>query len=86
MDNIYSALNCNDNDYSAVFALCLIYALLDNKGNSRSLQFLIYRFKSIKYTYFLVDLDKLLKTIKVLEIYVLNVVFFATVFYLSSLN
>jgi len=38
LDNIYSALNCNDNDYSALFALCLIYALLDNKGIDRSLK------------------------------------------------
>lgn len=38
LDNIYSALNCTDNDYSALFALCLIYALLDNKGINSSLK------------------------------------------------
>ena len=32
LDTIYSALNCTENDYSALFALCLLYAMLHNRG------------------------------------------------------
>lgn len=29
---VYNALNCQENDYAALFALCLLYALGKNKG------------------------------------------------------
>uniref|UniRef100_H2Y953 Uncharacterized protein n=1 Tax=Ciona savignyi TaxID=51511 RepID=H2Y953_CIOSA len=32
LDTIYSALNCTGSDYSALFALCFLYAILHNKG------------------------------------------------------
>lgn len=32
LDTIYSALNCKDNDYNALLSLCLLYAMLHNKG------------------------------------------------------
>ncbi|CAK8685130.1 unnamed protein product [Clavelina lepadiformis] len=32
LDTIYSALNCTENDYDALFALCLLYAMLHNRG------------------------------------------------------
>ena len=33
------ALECVENDYEALFALCLLYAMGHNKGNSESLNF-----------------------------------------------
>nr|CAB3231606.1 protein CLEC16A-like [Phallusia mammillata] len=38
LDTIYSALNCTENDYTAIFALCLLYAMLQNKGISCELK------------------------------------------------
>jgi len=38
LDNIFSALNCTDNDYNALFALCLIYAMLHNRGIDSNLK------------------------------------------------
>nr|XP_002127555.2 protein CLEC16A-like isoform X1 [Ciona intestinalis] len=38
LDTIYSALNCTGNDYSALFALCFLYAILHNKGISTELK------------------------------------------------
>lgn len=32
-DTVLSALDCTENDYLALLALCLIYALANNKGN-----------------------------------------------------
>lgn len=34
LETIMAALDCSENDYMALFALCLLYALLNNKGNS----------------------------------------------------
>lgn len=46
LDMVLSSLDCNENDYLALLALCLIYALANNKGkrmlNYRS--FLILNF------------------------------------------
>lgn len=32
LDTVLSALDCTENDYSALLSLCLIYALATNKG------------------------------------------------------
>lgn len=32
LDTVLSALDCNENDYLALLALCLIYGLANNKG------------------------------------------------------
>lgn len=32
LDTVLSALDCTENDYLALLALCLIYALANNKG------------------------------------------------------
>ena len=32
LEAIFNALECGDNDYEALFALCLLYALGHNKG------------------------------------------------------
>lgn len=37
LDMVLSALDCVENDYMALLALCLIYALANNKGNCESL-------------------------------------------------
>lgn len=34
VETVYNALNCQENDYGALFALCLLYALGKNKGVS----------------------------------------------------
>lgn len=34
LDMVLSSLDCNENDYLALLALCLIYALANNKGKS----------------------------------------------------
>lgn len=34
LDTVLSALDCNENDYLALLALCLIYALANNKGDT----------------------------------------------------
>lgn len=36
LDMVLSALDCVENDYMALLALCLIYALANNKGNCES--------------------------------------------------
>lgn len=33
LETIYNALDCGENDYTALFALCLLYAMANNKGN-----------------------------------------------------
>lgn len=37
IESVYNALNCQENDYAALFALCLLYALGKNKGVSGAL-------------------------------------------------
>jgi len=37
IESVYNALNCKENDYAALFALCLLYALGKNKGVSGAL-------------------------------------------------
>ena len=32
VESVYNALNCQENDYAALFSLCLLYALGKNKG------------------------------------------------------
>lgn len=32
LETLYNSLDCTDNDYAALFALCLLYALANNKG------------------------------------------------------
>lgn len=32
LETVYSALDCTENDYAALFALCLLYAMANNKG------------------------------------------------------
>ncbi|KAB0793497.1 hypothetical protein PPYR_13117 [Photinus pyralis] len=32
LETVYNSLDCTDNDYAALFALCLLYALANNKG------------------------------------------------------
>ncbi|XP_066153466.1 protein CLEC16A homolog isoform X2 [Euwallacea fornicatus] len=32
LETVYSALDCSENDYGALFALCLLYAMANNKG------------------------------------------------------
>lgn len=32
LETIFNALDCGENDYTALFALCLLYALVNNKG------------------------------------------------------
>lgn len=32
LDTVLSALDCTENDYLALLALCLVYALANNKG------------------------------------------------------
>lgn len=34
IESVYNALNCQENDYAALFSLCLLYALGKNKGVS----------------------------------------------------
>lgn len=34
LKTILDSLDCNDNDYKALFALCLLFALINNKGNN----------------------------------------------------
>lgn len=34
LDTVLSALDCTENDYLALLALCLVYALANNKGKS----------------------------------------------------
>lgn len=34
LDTVLSALDCTENDYLALLALCLMYAMAYNKGNS----------------------------------------------------
>lgn len=33
LETIFNALDCGENDYTALFALCLLFALVNNKGN-----------------------------------------------------
>lgn len=33
LETVYNSLDCLENDYAALFALCLLYALANNKGN-----------------------------------------------------
>lgn len=37
IESVYNALNCQENDYAALFALCLLYAFGKNKGVSGAL-------------------------------------------------
>ncbi|KAK3927792.1 Protein CLEC16A-like protein [Frankliniella fusca] len=37
IESVYNALNCHENDYAALFALCLLYAFGRNKGVSGAL-------------------------------------------------
>lgn len=37
IESVYNALNCHENDYGALFALCLLYALGKNKGKERKI-------------------------------------------------
>ena len=32
LKSVFEALNCSENDYAALFALCLLYALGHNEG------------------------------------------------------
>lgn len=32
LETIFNALDCTENDYTALFALCLLYAMANNKG------------------------------------------------------
>uniref|UniRef100_H2Y951 Uncharacterized protein n=1 Tax=Ciona savignyi TaxID=51511 RepID=H2Y951_CIOSA len=50
LDTIYSALNCTGSDYSALFALCFLYAILHNKG-LLCLTHLIENCSKIKYNH-----------------------------------
>ncbi|XP_044589719.1 protein CLEC16A homolog isoform X3 [Cotesia glomerata] len=44
LDTILSSLQCTENDYAALFGLCLLYALISNKGvNDETLDFLLSR-------------------------------------------
>lgn len=38
LETIFNALDCGENDYTALFALCLLYALVNNRGNLRKLR------------------------------------------------
>lgn len=39
LDMVLSSLDCNENDYLALLALCLIYALANNKGKTKMLNY-----------------------------------------------
>lgn len=39
LETVFNALDCGENDYTALFALCLLYALVNNKGNLFSMYF-----------------------------------------------
>ncbi|XP_074099101.1 C-type lectin domain containing ema isoform X2 [Cotesia typhae] len=44
LDTIVSSLQCTENDYAALFGLCLLYALISNEGvNDETLDFLLSR-------------------------------------------
>lgn len=32
LETVFSALDCSENDYAALFALCLLYAMANNQG------------------------------------------------------
>lgn len=36
LETVYNALDCGENDYAALFALCLLYAIVNNKGKKTS--------------------------------------------------
>lgn len=46
-DTVLSALDCTENDYLALLALCLIYALANNKGNFRFTSLDLYVFQPL---------------------------------------
>lgn len=35
LETVFNALDCGENDYTALFALCLLYALANNKGKTK---------------------------------------------------
>lgn len=37
LEIVYNALDCTENDYAALFALCLLYAIANNKGKRQFL-------------------------------------------------
>ncbi|XP_048519708.1 protein CLEC16A homolog isoform X2 [Dendroctonus ponderosae] len=73
LETVYSALDCSENDYAALFALCLLYAMANNKGvTSDVLEQALKPKKSfiskssskdIKYSYNVYLLEKLLSII-----------------------
>lgn len=36
LETVFNALDCGENDYTALFALCLLYALANNKGKLKT--------------------------------------------------
>lgn len=44
LETVYSALDCSENDYAALFALCLLYAMANNKGIVKWLALFFYTF------------------------------------------
>lgn len=39
LETVYNALDCGENDYAALFALCLLYAIANNKGKKASFSY-----------------------------------------------
>ena len=42
LEAVFNALECSENDYEALFALCLLYALGHNEGRNFILLLYIY--------------------------------------------
>ncbi|XP_018335183.1 protein CLEC16A homolog isoform X2 [Agrilus planipennis] len=47
LEIVYNALDCTDNDYAVLFALCLLYAIANNKGVTSDLLELVLRPKKV---------------------------------------
>ncbi|KAL1494178.1 hypothetical protein ABEB36_009819 [Hypothenemus hampei] len=70
LETVYSALDCTENDYAALFALCLLYAMASNKGVTSEVIEQILKpkktfvsksaSKDIKYSYNVFLVEKLL--------------------------
>ncbi|CAG9763381.1 unnamed protein product [Ceutorhynchus assimilis] len=69
LETVYSALDCNENDYAALFGLCLLYAMANNKGVTTDVLEQVlkpkksFSSKDVKYSYNVYLVEKLLSIV-----------------------